>query len=79
MAVEGHCNVSAMGGTIVFGVNPAKSDNDAYKLEVLTVVTSLGKASKYQSEIGEHKGMPGHVVLTYKSGANILVSMGHWI
>lgn len=32
MATEGHCNVHALGGTIVYGVNSQKADNDSYKL-----------------------------------------------
>jgi hypothetical protein len=41
MAAEGHCNVNALGGTIVYGVDIKKSDTDMYKLQVLTVVTSF--------------------------------------
>ncbi len=32
MATEGHCNVHALGGTIVYGINSQKADNDFYKL-----------------------------------------------
>ena len=41
MASEGHCNVNAMGGTIVYGVDLKKTETDIYKLQVLTIVTSL--------------------------------------
>lgn len=32
MAAEGHCNVHAMGGTIVYGVDHKKADTGEYKL-----------------------------------------------
>lgn len=49
-----------------------------YKLEVLTVASSLTK-TKNPVEIAGKKGQAGHVLLTYKSGGHILTSMGHWI
>lgn len=42
MAAVGHCNVHALGGTIVYGVNKKNTDTDLYTLKVLTIVTSLG-------------------------------------
>lgn len=41
MAQDGHCHVEAMGGTIVYGLNKSKSDNKHYKVQILTVVTTL--------------------------------------
>lgn len=76
MAAVGHCNVQAMGGTIVYGVDKTKADTDVYKMQVLTVVTSLNQGN--QCEINGKKGQAGHVLLTYKSGGHLLVSMGHW-
>jgi hypothetical protein len=32
MADKGHCNVEAMGGTIVYGVDVKKADTNIYKL-----------------------------------------------
>lgn len=79
MAFEGHCNVNAMGGTIVYGVDPKRADTDMYKLEVLTVATTFKKSENYLCEINGNKGLAGHVLLTYKSGGHLLVSMGHWV
>lgn len=78
MAAEGHCNVHAMGGTIVYGVNQKNSDNDFYKMQILTVVTSIQNGSNV-CEINGKKGAAGHVLLTFKSGGHLLTSMGHWI
>lgn len=47
MASVGHCNVNAMGGTIVYGVDKKKADTDAYKLQVLTIVTSITGNQNY--------------------------------
>lgn len=79
MAAEGHCNVQAMGGTIVYGVDAKKADTDMYKMQILTIVTSLKTEPKYECEINGKKGTAGHVLLTYKSGGHLLTSMGHWI
>lgn len=82
MATEGHCNVSAMASTIVYGVDKTKLDHDVYKLEVLTVATGIAinvNGQKYQCQVNDKKGAAGHVVLTYKSGGCLLTSMGHWI
>lgn len=68
-----------MGGTIVYGVNKKNSDNEFYKLKVLTVATSLQSNQQYLCEINGKKGNAGHVLLTYKSGGHLLTSMGHWI
>lgn len=78
MASVGHCNVHAMGGTIVYGVDMQQADKNAYKLQVLTVVTS-SSLEKYNVEVNGKKGQAGHVLLTYKSGGHLLTSMGHWI
>jgi L-asparaginase/Glu-tRNA(Gln) amidotransferase subunit D len=53
MCEEGRCNILAAGGTIVYCVDSDKVKNKAYKLEVLTVVSTL-KAPKnnYKSKIG---------------------------
>lgn len=53
MAEEGKCNVSAMGGTIVYSVNQKRKETDLYRLQVLTVVSSLKvKEPEYQCKIG---------------------------
>jgi hypothetical protein len=61
-------------------VNPQKIDKTSYTLEVLTIKTdNQPQNQQYQLTIDEHKGIAGHVLLTYKSGGRILTSMGHWI
>ena len=78
MAAEGHCNVNAMGGTIVYGVKQ-EHQNDFYDLEVLSVASSLKTEGKYLCKSGEKSGAAGHVLLKYKKGGFLLTSMGHWI
>lgn len=77
MAQEGHCHVEAMGGTIVYGINKKKSDNKHYKVQVLTVVTTLKHNNTVT--IKDKEGQAGHILLTYPSGGCLLTSMGHWI
>lgn len=79
MAAQGHCNVHALGGTIVYGVDKKAADNDSYKIQILTVATSLQCDEKTSCKIEDKKGTAGHVLLTYKSGGCLLTSMGHWI
>jgi hypothetical protein len=46
-----------MGGTIVYGVNKKKADTDIYKMQILTVATSLDyKNSDTLCEIKGKKG-----------------------
>ena len=79
---KGGAVIQAMAGTIVFGVDRRLADNDAYRLEVLTVVTnaSVGRgASDHLCAVGEHQGAVGHAMLHYPSGGTLLCSSGHWI
>lgn len=82
---EGKAHVHAMGGTICYTVVPrVYKHTDAYRLEVLTVVTEMGGFSlqsheKALCQAGKHKGAAGHVMLTYPSGGKLLTSAGHWI
>lgn len=47
---------------------------------MLTVVPQLKpKKPEYISQVGEHVGSAGHVILKYPSGGLLLVSMGHWV
>lgn len=80
MAEGGKCNIQAAGGTIVYCVNSKNLSHEIYKLQVLTVVSSIPAPSKHlTSKIGSHEGSAGHVLLKYPSGGMILTSMGHWI
>ena len=84
MCNEGTSILHAMGGTIVYTVDPSKSDTPAYKLTVLTLATahqslSLQPAPYSEVTIGEHSGTAGHVMLEYPSGGIIFASAGHWI
>ncbi|KAL6059854.1 hypothetical protein QOT17_013888 [Balamuthia mandrillaris] len=81
---EGLAVVHAMGGTIMYTVDPdRKKDHDLYTLEVLTVMTkadgTLLKGKDKAVTLGEHQGAAGHVVLKYKSGGVLLLSAGHWM
>lgn len=85
---RGHSIVSAMGGTIVYTVNPRRANTQTYDLKVLTVVSTwsggmdgIPEAMKCSvgSEETEKRGAAGHVTLTYASGGQLLTSMGHWI
>lgn len=87
----GQAVVEAMSDTIVYTVNPNRRKTDAYDLKVLTVVSEISSGEPSQlsdnmkCSIGrggsddEKKGAAGHVVLTYKSGGQLVTSMGHWI
>ena len=39
---DGHANVHAMGGTIVYSVDKAKADNSTYKCDILSVISKAG-------------------------------------
>jgi len=73
------CNLNAAGGTIVYCVDSKKLNHKIYRLQILTVVTSIvPKDEKLVSRVGNEKGSAGHILLTYPSGGMILTSMGHW-
>ena len=80
MAEGGKCNIGAAGGTIVYCVNSKNLKHNTYKLQVLTVVSSIPAPSAHlTSKVGDFEGSAGHVLLRYPSGGMILTSMGHWI
>ena len=55
MAEEGKCNVEAASGTIVYSVDQTKLKHEFYKLQVLTVATSLPtKNENLTCKAGEH-------------------------
>jgi len=91
-ADKGKAVVSAMGGTIVYTVNPNHKKTDLYDLKVLTVVTDCGCQipDNMKCAVGDHsgwwpfsqgqkRGAAGHVTLTYAEGGQLVTSMGHWI
>lgn len=41
LCADGHAHVHAMGGTVVFSLNPVAVDNSRYQLEVLTVAEKV--------------------------------------
>jgi hypothetical protein len=85
---QGKAVVSALGGTILYTVDPKAPRTDRYELKILTVVTDASdglqriqenmKCSVGEGE-GMRKGVAGHVTLTYPSGGQLVTSMGHWI
>lgn len=85
---RGQAVVKAMGGTILYTVDPNRPPTGAYDLKILTVVTSTADGlpnltDEMKCSIGEgktiKKGAAGHVTLTYPSGGQLVTSMGHWI
>lgn len=89
-AAQGKAVVSALGGTIVYTVDPKRRPTEAYELKVLTVVTDHAEVSRQSwspdmlcstgSGDSERRGLAGHVSLTYKEGGGQLItSNGHWI
>ena len=84
---EGKANVHAMGGTIVYTIDPRRKATSDYTLEVLTVATHVsGFDLKENASMlttaegaGDLKGTAGHVLLTYPSGGTLLTSAGHWV
>jgi len=82
---EGKAVVHALGGTIMYTVNPRRKQTELYELKVLTVATVsdllVPEAMKCSIGEGDHekRGAAGHVTLTYASGGQIVTSMGHWI
>lgn len=85
---QGKAVVSAMGGTILYTVNPKRPRTGSYDLKILTIVTDASDGLQQVQEqmkcsIGEgesmKKGVAGHVTLTYPSGGQLVTSMGHWI
>lgn len=84
LASDGKASLHAMGGTIVFSVCWQKADCQQYQCKVLTVMTEFDgrKAEPVPGEgceSGGHRGLAGHVLLTYPSGGRLIASAGHWI
>merc|ERR1711904_644695 len=88
MCTKGEAVVKAMGGTICYTVDPKKAAHDAYRLEVLSVITETGAfdldaalpaGSDLRCKAGRASGAVGHVLVTYPSGGSILASAGHWL
>lgn len=85
---QGKAVVTALGGTIMYTLDPKRPRTGRYDVKILTVVTDvdcgLGHVQEgMQCSIGEgenvKKGIAGHVTLTYPSGGQLVTSMGHWI
>jgi len=84
LASNGQAQLHAMSSTIAYSVKWQKADCSAYNCKVLTVMTELdgSPASPTPGEackVGGHRGLAGHVLLTYPSGGQILASAGHWV
>lgn len=93
-AAEGKATIGALGGTIMYTVNPTRTPTDLYVLRVLTVVgnaalhnagatnecVDIPEAIKCRvgPDAAEKTGAAGHVTLTYASGGQLVTSMGHW-
>lgn len=83
---DGKAVVGALSDTILYTVNPLRQPTDTYDLKVLTVVTEchgtpVPEAMQCEVQEGQlrKRGAAGHVCLTYKSGGQLITSMGHWI
>jgi len=86
---QGKAVVEAMGDTILYSVDPNRSETRLYSLKVLTVVTDYARPSFQSGDapaevvkctVGRGMlGLAGHVALTYSaSGGQLITSMGHW-
>lgn len=83
---QGKAVVEAMGGTILYSVEPNRPETRLYSLKVLTVATDYaspelqGIAQDVKCSVGRDiRGLAGHVALTYtESGGQLITSMGHW-
>jgi hypothetical protein len=72
MAENGHSNVQAAGGTIVYCIDNDKIKQDIYKIEALTVGTNILKIGIFAII-----SPAGHIFLKYLSGGMILTI--HWV
>jgi hypothetical protein len=85
LASNGKADLHAMSNTIAFSIDWSKADCSAYNCQVLTVMSQMcGQqvetlAQGNTCEAGGHRGLAGHVLLTYPSGGRLLASAGHWI
>lgn len=68
MCESGEAIVNVMGGTIIFKIDPIKTDTDCYNTQILTRCVN-----------STDQDACGHVMLTYPTGGILLVSAGHWI
>lgn len=87
----GKAGLHALGGTILFTVDPNYKVQDKFNLEILSIVTEVDGHPVFTdkpcsiSVKGESlRGAAGHVLLSYPTGngnraGRILVSSGHWI
>lgn len=85
---KGEAVVTALSDTILYTVKPDRPKTDFYDLKVLTIVSEFaGGAGQISDQMKcsvgsgnqQKRGTAGHVVLTYKSGGQLVTSMGHWI
>merc|ERR1712048_1523083 len=85
---KGEAVVTALSNTILYTVNPDRQKTDVYDLKVLTIVSDFsGGADQISDHVkcsvgdgsNQKRGTAGHVILTYKSGGQLVTSMGHWI
>lgn len=81
---NGTTTLNVLGGTVIFGMNKLKADNNTYKTNVLTIVTKMPDYPIIPNndnlwEINERIGTIGHVLLKYPKGGTLLLSAGHWI
>jgi len=86
MCDTGLANLHALGGTIVYTLNPKRTPTKLYELKVLTIVTktSFGSMTTPLTNdlkifIGDHSGTAGHVEIKYATGGLLITSAGHWI
>lgn len=84
LASDGKAELHAMSNTIAFSVRWRKADCRAYNCKVLTVMDQLDGQPACPvpgegCEVGAHRGLAGHALLTYPSGGRLLASAGHWV
>lgn len=83
LCANGEASVHAMGGTKAYSVDPS-----VRPVNILTVVSALdgrsaqdfvGDRTHLLSEVGQHIGLAGHVVVPFEGGGRLLTSCPHWI
>lgn len=88
LSETGTSTIHALGGTVVFGLKEGYKESDSkniYTLQILTTMTETSgfdvKSAKKEQlvNIKDNQGTIGHALLKYATGANLLLSAGHWV
>jgi len=93
LASSGTVSLGSGDGTICVAIDADVVSNNAYQIELLTVLTEVGSAIESAmpnitnlaslppnlvSKVGTHQGLVGHAMLTYPSGGCLSVTCAQW-